>query len=57
MSCPHLVMYDRFYCVSTERSYRPSEHQMKDYCHQGRHHACPYFKSFMDNVELFSYSL
>jgi hypothetical protein len=57
MSCPHLVMYDRFYCVSTNESYRPSPHQLKEYCHEGRHQNCPYFKSFMDNVELFSYSL
>ncbi len=57
MSCPHLVMYDMFYCVSSSKSYRPSQHQLKEHCHAGEHHNCPYFKSFMEDVELFSYSL
>lgn len=57
MSCPHLVMYDRFYCVSTDKSYRPNEHQLEDHCQNGQHYKCTFFKSFMEGVELFSYSL
>ena len=57
MKCPYLVMYDLFYCVSTDQAYRPAQHRLNDYCHSRRHRKCHVYKSFLDNQKPISYSL
>ena len=57
MGCPHLEEYDALYCVSEGKSYRPSPQQLSEHCTGGSHGECRYFKAFMEDVELFSYSI
>jgi len=57
MNCPNLTLHDRLYCVSKDKWLVPSVHHLAGCCLSQAHTDCSFYKAFLENVELFSYSI
>jgi len=57
MDCPNLTLHDRLYCVFKDKWLVPSVHNLEVCCLSHTHTDCSLYKAFLENVELFSYSI
>ncbi len=57
MECPNLTLLDRLYCVSKDKWLLPSVHNLEEFCLSQAHMDCMFYKAFLENAELFSYSI